>query len=251
MRRRFSRQMYSLLLCSLMLLGLSACASQKPTWTFRPAKQSIGASERGWWYAQFRIQWPENTKPSWHVGVCIAHQVILPILIEQGDNLALWRFHRRAARDQSGHRFSFIFYAPPETADQIFNALRADTCLAQMQDSGVVTDISFDDTTTITRPDIEDTSDPNWSPQIQKSWPYFIMGVSQMWLSSIMEIAEGASHEYDPSSIQEILGFYRDVDMTVKTLWQEEGRHSLLHHLSAIFGYVPIKLNRGDILFKF
>ena len=129
--------------------------------------------------------------------------------------------------------------------------MRADTLLAQMQDSGVVIDIDFDDTTVIIRPDIEDTSDPNWSPQIRKSWPYFIMGVSQMWLSSIMEIAEGVSHEYNPSSIQEILGLYRDVDTTVKTLWQEEGRHSLLHHLSAIFGYVPIKLNKGDILFRF
>ena len=129
--------------------------------------------------------------------------------------------------------------------------MRADTFLAQMQDSGIITDIGFDDTTVIIRPEIEDTSDPNWSPQIQKSWPYFIMGVSQMWLSSIMEIAEGASQEYDPSSIQEILRFYRDVDMMIRTLWQEEGRHSLLHHLSAIFGYVPIKLNRGDILFRF
>jgi len=251
MREWSSRQVCSLLLCSLMLLGLSACASQKPIWTFRPAQHSMDLSERGWWYARFRIQWPENTSPCWHVGVCIAHQVILPILIEHGDNLALWRFHRRAVRDQSGHRFSFIFYASPETADQIFTALRADTILAWMQDAGMVTDIDFDDTTTITRPDIEDTSDPNWSPQIQKSWPYFIMGVSQMWLSSIMEIAEGMSHEYDPFSVQEILGFYRDVDMTVKTLWQEEGRHSLLHHLSAIFGYVPIRLNRGDILFEF
>lgn len=251
MKKRSSRQIFFLLLCGLMLSGLSACASQRPTWTFRPAQQSIKATDRGWWYAQFRIQWPENTRPSWHVGVCIAHQVILPILVQQGDNLALWRFHRRAARDQSGHRFSFIFYASPETADQVFDTLRADTLLAQMQDSGVVIDIDFDDTTVIIRPDIEDTSDPNWSPQIRKSWPYFIMGVSQMWLSSIMEIAEGASHEYNPSSIQEILGLYRDVDTTVKTLWQEEGRHSLLHHLSAIFGYVPIKLNKGDILFRF
>jgi hypothetical protein len=234
-----------------MFLGSSGCASQRREWTFKPAKQSMGTSEQGWWYAQFRIQWPENTEPSWHVGVCIAHRVILPILIEQGDKLALWRFHRRAARDQSGHRFSFIFYASPETADQVFDTLRADTFLAQMQDSGVVADIRFDDTTTITRPDIEDTSDPNWSPQIQKSWPYFIMGVSQMWLSSIMEIVEGISHEYDLSSIQGMFGFYRDVDVKIKTLWQEEGRHSLLHHLSAIFGYVPIKLNRGDILFRF
>ncbi len=251
MRVRSSRQICSLVLCSLMLLGLSACASQKPTWTFRPAEHPMDLSEHGWWYARFHIQWPENTSPCWHVGVCIAHQVILPILTEHGDNLALWRFHRRAARDQSGHQFSFIFYACPETADQIFTALRADTILARMQDAGVVTDISFDDTTTITRPDIEDTSDPNWSPQIQKSWPYFIMGVSQMWLSSIIEIAEGMSHEYDPYSVQETLGFYQDVDMTVKTLWQEEGRHSLLHHLSAIFGYVPVRLNRGDILFEF
>jgi hypothetical protein len=77
------------------------------------------------------------------------------------------------------------------------------------------------------------------------------MGVSQMWLSSIMEIAENTPPQQGPSSLQEMLAFYRSIDEALRKLLREQGRHSLLHHLNAIFGYEPVKLNSGDILFRF
>ena len=247
----FSKQICGWLLCGFLLLMVSACASRKPPWRLQYTKQYLEVSEKGWWCATFRINWPENTPPSMYIDVCLAHQVLLPILNDQKDNLILWRFHRRAARDQAGHQLSLIFYASPETANQIFDSLSEDRLLTEMQDTGIIIHISYDDTTTITKPNIEDTSDPNWSPEIQKSWPYFIMGVCQMWLTSIREIAENTPPERNPSSLQEMLTFYQGIDEALRKLWQEEGRHSLLHHLNAIFGYQPVKLNRGDILFQF
>ena len=251
MSRLFCKQICAWVLCGFLLVVASACASRKPSWHFEHLKQYREVSDKGWWYAIFRINWPEDTRVSMHTDVCLAHQVLSPILNDQKENLTLWRFHRRAARDQAGHQFSFIFYASPETADQIFNSLSTNSLLAEMLDTGVIVQISCDDTSIITKPNIEDTSDPNWSPEIQKSWPYFIMGVSQMWLTSITELVENNPCEQSPSSLQQMLAFYQSIDEALKELWQEEGRHSLLHHLNAIFGYEPVKLNKGDILFQF
>ncbi len=251
MERRLRRQPFVLLLCSFLLLVTSACATRTYTWPFKRGELELEVPRGGWWYAQFCINWPEDTRPFMYVDLCLAHRVFLPVLREQNENISLWRFHRRAARDQAGHRFSFIFYAPPEVAEEIYGGLRDNSLLAEMYHAGLIIDITYDETAVITRPHIEDTSDPNWSPHIQRSWPYFIMGVSQMWLASIAEIVEHEFPAYHPSSLDETLAFYQQVDETLTSLWQEEGRHSLLHHLNAIFGYEPVRLNRGDILFKF
>ncbi len=61
--------------------------------------------------------------------------------------------------------------------------------LQGMKDRGVIVRVSCDDTTTVTRPNLEDTSDRSWSLPVQKSWPFYIMGVSEMWLNLIREVA--------------------------------------------------------------
>jgi len=204
-------------------------------------KQEIRNSTNGWWYARFCIKWPKNIAiPFWYIDLLLAHKIISPILYEQKNNLPLWRFHRRAVRDQTGHQFSFIFYSSTETARQIYNSLKSDALLKEMKDTGIILQDIYDDPSEISKLNIEDTSDSNWSPIIQKSWPYFIMGVCQMWLNLITEIAEHASTEQRTLSFPEILDFYKQVNNTIKQLWQKEGCHSFLHHLNAIFGYEPI-----------
>ena len=44
------------------------------------------------------------------------------------------------------------------------------------------------------------------------------------------------------SSLEEDRGLYREVNEAITRSWQKEGRHALLHHLNAIFGYEPIKI---------
>jgi hypothetical protein len=169
----------------------------------------------------------------------LAHKVIAPVLYQYREDIILWRFHRRAVRDQSGHNFSFIFYASPETARRIYNTLKADPHLKAMKSTKMIVDDAYDDTSRVTKPNIEDTSDRNWSLPVQKSWPHFIMGVSQMWLDLITEIA-GQTTEKGLSSPREIEAFYQQVNQSVLESWQEEGRHALLHHLNALFGYEPV-----------
>jgi len=224
------------------LVVITGCSSlgQVQTREIKPLQPDVLPSGNGWWHARFRLNWPPNTDPIWYMDLYLAHQVMLPLLQAHQKDIHLWRFHRRAARDGAGRQFSFIFYTSPRTARKIFQTLQSDPMTINMKSGGVIDDIVFDDPTKLTRPNIEDTSDKNWPVSIQKAWPYYIMGVSQMWLNLIAEVAEDDLKSEPPSSIKEIETFYKQVNETVTDLWQKQGRHAFMHHLNALFGYEPL-----------
>ncbi|MBT8369176.1 MAG: hypothetical protein KJP23_31165 [Deltaproteobacteria bacterium] len=229
--------------CTLLLLVIFAgCSSlsQVQTQEIKPLKTRELPSGNGWWFARFRMHWPPDTKPIWYMDLYLAHQVILPKLEQNKPDINLWRFHRRAARDGSGRQFSFIFYSSPQTARHIFNALKTDPLVNNLKLGGVLDQYVYDDPTQITRPNIEDTGDKNWPASIQKTWPYYIMGASQMWLNLIAEIVSENLTDNPPASIAEIETFYQQVNETITNLWQKEGRHAFMHHLNALFEYEPL-----------
>ncbi len=194
----------------------------------------------GWWFVRFHLHWPPDTEPVWYMDLCLAHKVILPLLEKYKSEIYLWRFHRRAARDSAGRMFSFIFYASPQTAEKIFNVLKTDPLLARLKFAGVIDHVGFDDPAEITRPNLEDTADKSWPVSIQKTWPFYIMGASQMWLYLIAEVAAEQPTGVPPASIEDIKAYYQLVDETITQLWQKEGRHAFMHHLNALFEYKPI-----------
>ena len=107
---------------------------------------------------------------------------------------------------------------------------------------------AYDDTGAITRPNIEDTSDRSWSPAIQKSWPFYIMGVSEMWLNLIREVASQTSGGKTPATVEEQLRFYEQVNASIEQMWKDEGQHAFLHHLNAIFGYEPLTVREKRLM---
>ena len=117
-----------------------------------------------------------------------------------------------------------------------------------MKDHGLLIRDGYDDTDSISRPNIEDTSDRSWSSSIQKSWPYYIQGVSEMWLGLIEEVASETSGAKAPSNLKEELTLYEQVNASIEHIWQEEGQHAFLHHLNAIFGYEPIAIREKRLM---
>jgi hypothetical protein len=202
-------------------------------------KETSG-TEKGWWYARYRMKWPEGTEPPWHIDLLMAHKIIAPVLSRYDKSIVLWRFHRRAARDAEGHQFSLTFYSSPDAAELIFSALRTDRLLRRMKKAGVVIEDIYDDTRKIISPNIEDTSDGNWAPPIRKSWPFFIMGVCRMWLALIDEIKNSIPEEQKTTSLKKTLLSYSKVNQAISGLWRDQGSHSLLHHLNALFGYEAV-----------
>ena len=202
---------------------------------------------KGWWYARFRMKWPQDTEPSWHIDLLLAHRLKAPVLNRFSREITLWRFHRRAVRDEEGHQFSITFYSSSKTARGIFNALKSDKLLQKMKRSGRIIQDLYDNTAGVYAPRIEDTSDSHWSPPIRKSWPFFIMGVCQMWLSLINETAANTFDQTKSSSLPQIIQFYKKVNETIQPLWREQGSHALLHHLNAIFGYEPVLVREAHL----
>jgi len=228
---------------------ISGCAATSPTVTpknsvtkpatvseSKPSEETLKSIQSAWWRVKFRIHWPkQDEQPSWPMDVLLAHRIVAPVLAQYRDTIELWRFHRRAGRDGAGHQFSFIFYATPRTAARIYTALQADPLLQQLQSvKTLYTPTHKDD-----EPHIESTSDPNWPTVIQKSWPYFIMGVSEMWLDLIDQIIKENPGTADPT-LEELEQYYAEVNDAVTLLWRRQGQHAFLHHLNAVFGYEPL-----------
>jgi hypothetical protein len=201
---------------------------------------TLPETELGWWRARFHILWGAAEAPSWNVDLILAHQIVLPILQQHKNAIVLWRFHRRAARDEHGHRFSFIFYASPATAFDIFHAFMNDPLLDRLKFTGLITRTVYDDPSVLAKPNIEDTTDRHWSDIVRRTWPYYIMGVSRMWLNMVSEIAVLQPDGDNISTISELMAFYQGVNTTLSQMWAEEGRHAYLHHLNALFGYEPL-----------
>jgi len=197
-------------------------------------------SGNGWWQVWFRMNWPPETEPVWHLDLYLAHQVIMPVLEKHKNDIHLWRFHRRAKRDRAGRRFTFWFYTTPAAAQKIVGTLRSDPIVINCLAAGLIDEVLYDTPTKIKRPDIEDTSDKNWPAVIQKTWPYYIDGVSQMWLNLVAQVADQDMADRRPESLEEIDRFYSRVNETVTQLWQRNGRHAFMHHLNAVFGYQPL-----------
>jgi len=209
-----------------------------------PAVKPVAPEElpsgNGWWRARFRMNWPPDTDAVWHMDLYLAHQVIMPLLEKNKTDIYLWRFHRRAKRDSAGRQFTFHFYSSPRTAQRIYDALQSNPIIIDTLSADVIDEVVYDNPAHIKRPEIADTSDENWPLSIQKTWPYYITGVSQMWLNLVAEIADRDLEDERPASLEEIDSFYRQVDETVTQLWQESGRHAFLHHLNAVFEYEPL-----------
>jgi hypothetical protein len=236
-KKRFSRCISVLIA----LVTLSACATlpTPPAGVF-PRPALAPANDGAWWFARFRMDWPEGVDPAWHLDLMTAHRIIKPVIDAHSQGIYLWRFHRRAARDAAGHQFSFIFFASPETARTVYAEIDHDSALAQVRSAGRIREVIYDDPAVITRPAIRDTSDPNWSSAIQSAWPYYLMGASQMWLKLISGMADEEHPTQTPASLEGLERKYSGINSAITSLWQNEGRHAFLHHLNALFGYEPL-----------
>ncbi len=241
MFNKFSASLVAVAFISFIVIvaGCALPGPVKPTVKIAPPPAEVASAE-GWWFARFRMHWPAEEPADWHWDLLIADKIVAPVLVQYKDEILIWRFHRRAVRDEAGHQFSFIVYASAQTAYQIFNTIRANELLVEMKNAGAIIEDLYDHPGKITRPRIEDTSDTSWPPVVQRSWPYFIMGASRMWLNLISATVADMPDANSPLALQENERLYKKANAVISALWEKEGQHAFLHHLSGLFGYQPI-----------
>lgn len=194
---------------------------------------------QSWRRVKFRLQWPDGEDPDFSYHLLIADQILFPVLESHDENISLWRFHRRAARDKAGHQFSFIYYSDGRAESEIKEQINQNPVVSGLKEVGVLKNLLFTHSQKEEATLIEFTSDPDWPLEIQKSWPIFIMGVSHSWLDLIQREQEG-TQETSYISIVEMLFYYKQLNERVVDLWGEFGRHAYFHHLNAVFGYSPV-----------
>ena len=225
------------------LLLLAACTTSKPLpepyYSVPVTNASLQKDEMSWWVYRYRVNWPEEMeKPDFAIDLLLADSIVKPVLEKYSSRLPWWRFHRRATRKPPGHQFSFLFYSSRETAVEVIRELDNSPQLTAVKQAGLIKKTISSDTDKLTLTALEAYSDPSWSPEIQRTWPTFIMGVSALWLSLIDDIKSADSSSIgDDDLVTDQLKEYRQVDREIAELWQKDGQHSLLHHLGAVFGY--------------
>ena len=122
----------------------------------------VPATDVGWWQVGFHRDMEENEDPAWHMDSLIAYEVIKPVLDTHEQQIIVWRFHRRAALDKSGHKFSFIFYSKRSVGASIYELLRESQFVQTLQNENYIDRLSFADLNSAARLSIQDTSDKNW-----------------------------------------------------------------------------------------
>jgi hypothetical protein len=206
-------------------------------------------SEYIWANVFFRIAWPENSDPLWHIDLLIAHKILNPIMKRFESKFLSWQFHRRADRDSRGHEFTFSFFASKDLVLELYSLIEQDLILREMQDKGYIIETIFDDVTNRQLSGIDDKSNKNWPNPLRVSWPHFMTGVSKMWLALIDEVLRNQVTE-KLRSIDDNVSLYRDINKSINKMWQDTGQHAFLHYLNAIFGYTPVII-QGKYLTNF
>lgn len=240
-----------------LLLLVTACTANRPLpspYYSLPVSTAATQDESlSWWAYRFRINWPEQLEqPDFAVDLMLAHGVIKPVLEEHAGEILWWRFHRRAARSAPGHQFSFIFYCDAGTAQKIINEIEQSGLLSSAINSNIIEKTVSPASDAGSKPALNAFSDPSWSPEIQQAWPSYIMGVSAFWLALIDELhlqhqdAE-SDNSREGNDAQSQLEYYREIDAAIAEIWEQEGQHALLHHLSAVFGYKPMLLKKNIV----
>ena len=207
-----------------------------------PIEPNVSAQDldAAWHYLRFRIARDGDEIDSYIDGL-IAHQLLAGVIDEYESDITLWRFHRRWPNDTTGHQFSFIFFATTTVAEQIHSRMDTDPLVNRLRTEGHLRELRLDRADPQDAKHIGATSDKHWPEALQREWPHFIMGASRMWLGLIE--SEAAKHTH--LTLHER---YRIVETALDSLWFKEANRALFHHLSALFGYKPVRVIRRDIM---
>ena len=200
-----------------------------------------------WHNFRFRLHWPDNENPKWWLDLFVVDSLFREILSSHREKIDLWRFHRRAARDNSGHQLTLLCYMTKENSKLINDVIQKSSTLRILNDNGNLREFLYEEG----GDNIENSSDGKWPIEIQKSWPYFIDGVSEMLLEMIdvirTAVADGLGLHRpleDPNDIERL---YIKVNERLISLWQNEGSHAFFHHINALFGYAPLLAQPRDL----
>lgn len=231
-----------------LLYGCASPSSFKQSlYKIEDQKQGELDQDKSWHYLRIQWKWNQYGAPDWPLDLIAAHGIISPMLTEKLNSVKLWRFHRRAVHDQTGHQLSFIFYSTPELASGFWDEIRYHPTIFLLKKNGLLKKLRIELGYEKSNGVLEATSDSSWPIELKKAWPIYMYGASNTWLNLIDEYSDKLAAP-SPGDFLEIKTHYENVDSSLQMLWKQYGQHAYFHHLNAIFEYEPI-LIRTEIDF--
>ena len=204
-----------------------------------------------WQNFNFKINWAENTQPKWWVDIYLVDLVVRTVVENFKKDITLWRIHRRALRDKSGHELALICFCEQSVANKIHNFIFTNKFLEVAVGFGLIDKFTWEEKSKNNKLNINDLSDKAWPPALQKSWPYFICGTSEMFLELIEQVKITLALEKldieKLSSLYIAENYFSRLNNTLLSIWKIHGSHAYFHHLNSIFGYAPMIVQLNNI----
>jgi len=188
-----------------------------------------------WNRFRFRMNTDWQRGPRWWIDLYVMDTVIRDVIIANKAELSLWRMHRRANNDAIGHQVSLSCYTTANAAIGIEEAIQGHECFKSVRDA-----LTMKCLRELGGEAIDEISDASWPQELRKSWPHYICGVSQMLLDLIEQVRPQRSADTTAPDIVAVESLYTEVERRLTHLWEQHGSHAFLHHLNALFGYVPL-----------
>ncbi len=192
-----------------------------------------------WYWISFKIKWDKTSPAKLFIDLIIIDSLITPAIEKFRGGLKLWRFHRRATKDEGGHELSLILYTEVDNANKIFKHITFNKFFNFIKENYLENKVAIREGSE----KIEGTGDSHWPIVINKTWPYYITGVCDMFINLIKEMKENKVDKIDKNTNrEEIESYYQELKKEIAAKWFKYGSHAFLHHLGAIFGYELILL---------
>jgi hypothetical protein len=189
-----------------------------------------------WYSHQFFIERPNFANTRWWIDLFLFDTIVRECLIANAKDIDIWRIHRRGQDDATGHKFSFLYYSSKEVFKTIESSITDHGVVKVLQKANFLRDLSHVEIGA----KIEATSDNKWPLPLQKTWPYYIMGVSQMALELVDNLRHSPRPAYDVVSINDCETYYTLIMNRFIEVWQNWGSHAFFHHINAVFGFMPV-----------
>lgn len=185
-----------------------------------------------WWMANFKIDWSESEgRPRSYLDIAITLEVLCPLLAWQEPSL--WRIHRRWDAETRDHQFWFEFWSDEPDAKAIFARLDAEFFpLSKRSEWRVKLE------TPPPKPTFEGIGEEIWNDSIRHSWPYYIHGVSQLWMKMLRSEADHIIYDAQSNPFNK----YKAIEESMNRIWHIEAQHAFLHHINVVFGNTPVKV---------
>ena len=190
-----------------------------------------------WYLINLKLKSKDFANPEFFIALAILDLLFTPTVKKFRKDFECWRFHW-SSTPEDGHRLKLFFKTSSQKAEEIAKFVNGiDFCTfakrEYLETEEIKSEIFGSEESSST---IEVISDESWPEEIQKSWPHYIMGVSDMAIALVEEVKMKQGEEVDQSDKAKIEEYYKKVEAGIASIWKRYGNHAFFHHLALVLG---------------